>query len=260
MKDIAILIPIHKINGNEEQEMLNKAISSVNDCQTNCKCELHKYVILGSECNDLKLPEDCTVLRNDGETDFCSQINYGAKNVTEEYFSILEFDDEYNPKWFSMLEKYYYTHEDVSVFLPINVDVFNGEGYRQFANEAPWAMQFSQELGFIDFKCLDNYYGVNLTGGVFNREDFIRVGGIKSSIQVAFNYEFLLRVTNKKLKVYVVPKEGYRHLIGRNGSLMSECSEKFTQEENDKWFALAKEEYLYDEDRKIDIYTKSEDK
>ena len=158
-----------------------------------------------------------------------------------------------------MFEKYYYTHEDVSVFLPINVDSFSNEGYRQFGNEAPWAMQFSQELGFIDFKCLENYYGVNLTGGVFNRKDFISIGGLKPSIQVAFNYEFLLRLTNKKLKAYVIPKEGYHHVVGRNGSLMDICSGKFTQEEIDKWYALAKEEYQYEEDRKIDIYTKTQD-
>ena len=259
MKEIAILIPIHKIDGKDEQEMVNKAISSVNDCQTNCQCELHKYVILGSDCGGVILPVDCTVLKNDGDSDFCSQINYGAKNITEDYFSILEFDDEYSPKWFSMFEKYYYTHEDVSVFLPINVDSFSNEGYRQFGNEAPWAMQFSQELGFIDFKCLENYYSVNLTGGVFNRNDFLSVGGLKPSIQVAFNYEFLLRLTNKKLKVYVIPKEGYHHVIGRSGSLMDVCAEKFTQEEVDKWYALAKEEYQYEEDRKIDIYSNTQD-
>ena len=41
---------------------------------------------------------------------------------------------------------------------------------------------------------------------------------------------------------------------------MDVCAEKFTQEEVDKWYALAKEEYQYEEDRKIDIYSNTQDK
>ena len=77
-------------------------------------------------------------------------------------------------------------------------------------------------VGVIDFECLDNCSTFNLTGGIFNTSDFIKVGGLKPSIKIAFNYEFLLRATDKKLKVIVVPKEGYKHLIGRKGSLTSE--------------------------------------
>ena len=159
-----------------------------------------------------------------------------------------------------MVKKYYYTNEDVSLFLPINVQIVSKEGYRQFANEAPWALEFSQGLGYIDFRSLANYYGVNITGGVFNRDDFNRIGGLKPSIQVAFNYEFLLRLTNKKLKVFVVPKEGYKHVIDRDNSLTDVCSTKFTQDEIDKWYALAQQEYLYEEDRKTTICNNIEDK
>lgn len=254
MKDIAVIIPVHELKDETEKNLLLNAINNVKKCQKNYEFKLNTYIVT-SLTLDKEFTDGCTVIVNNGDTDFCSQVNLGAKTVTEDYFSILEFDDEYNEKWFSMVHKYFYSNEDVSVFLPINIQIFSKEDYRQFANEAPWAMQFSQELGFVDFKCLENYYGFNITGGVFNRNDFNRIGGLKPSIEVAFNYEFLLRVTNKKLKVFIVPKEGYRHVIDRENSLTDICGKKFTQDEVDKWYALATKEYPYEEDRKNDIYT-----
>lgn len=259
MKDIAVIIPVHELNNNNEMDLLLNAIKNVKKCQENYDYKLNTYIVTPLSLDE-GITNGCTVIFNNGDTDFCSQVNYAAQNVTEDYFSILEYDDEYNEKWFSMANKYFYGNEDVSVFLPINIQIISKEDYRQFANEAPWAMQFSKELGFVDFKCLDNYYGMNITGGIFNRNDFIRIGGLKPSIQVAFNYEFLLRVTNKKLKVFVVPKEGYRHIIDRDNSLTDICGKKFTQEEVDKWYALATKEYNYDEDRKVTIYSTEEDK
>lgn len=253
MKDIAVIIPVHELKDDTEKSLLIRAINNVKNCQKYYEHKLTTYIVtpldLGNDiCNE------CEVLINDGATDFCSQINFAAKNVKEEYFSILEFDDEYNEKWFSMASKYFYTNEDVSLFLPINVQIISKDGYRQFGNETPWAMEFTQEIGYIDFNCLANYYGFNITGGIFNRNDFNRIGGLKPSIQVAFNYEFLMRITNKKLKVFVVPKEGYKHVIDRDNSLTDICGGKFKQEEVDKWYALAQQEYQYDEDRGVTIY------
>lgn len=259
MKDIAVIIPVHELKDETEEALLINAINNVKECQKNYEYKLNTYIVTPLLLKQ-NLTEGCEVLINDGETDFCSQINFAAKNIKEDYFSILEFDDEYNPKWFSMVNKYFYTNEDVSLFLPINIQIVSKEGYRQFANEAPWALEFSQDLGYVDFKCLANYYGVNITGGVFNRDDFNRIGGLKSSIQVAFNYEFLMRVTNKKLKVFIVPKEGYNHIIDRDNSLTDICSSKFTQEEIDKWYTIAQQEYLYEEDRNVTIYNITEDK
>ena len=253
MKDIAVIIHVHKLKDDTEKKLLIRAINNVKNCQKHYEHKLTTYIVtpldLGNDiCNG------CEVLINDGATDFCSQINFAAKNVKEEYFSILEFDDEYNEKWFSMASKYFYTNEDVSLFLPINVQIISKDGYRQFGNETPWALEFTQEMGYIDFNCLANYYGFNITGGIFNRDDFNRIGGLKPSIQVAFNYEFLMRITNKKLKVFGVPKEGYKHVIDRDNSLTEICGVKFTQDEVDKWYALAQQEYQYDEDRGVTIY------
>ena len=264
MKDIAILIPVHDLKDNSENDLLINAVKNTQKCQENYKGKLNVYIVTPLDNIPSILGEYykgvSVIKNNDGKTDFCSQINFGAKNVSEDYFSILEFDDEYNEKWFSMVKNYYYTNEDVSLFLPINVQIISKEGYRQFANETPWALEFSEKLGYIDFNCLKGYYGFNITGGVFNRDDFNRVGGLKPSIEVAFNYEFLLRITNKKLKVFVVPKEGYNHVIDRTNSLSDICSNKFTQDEVDKWYAIAQQEYAYDEDRNVTSLSKTENK
>ena len=252
MEDIAVIIPVHELKDDTEKELLMNAISNVRKCQEYYDNKLNIYIVTPLLLEQ-KLTEGCNILINNVETDFCSQINFAAKNVKEDYFSILEFDDEYNEKWFKMVKNYFYTNEDVSLFVPINIQIISKQNYRQFSNEAFWALQFSQNLGYVDFKSLENYYGMNITGGVFNRDDFNRIGGLKPSIQVAFNYEFLLRLTNKKLKVFVVPKEGYKHVIDRDNSLTDICTAKYSQDEIDKWYALAQKEYLYEDDRNVGI-------
>ena len=74
-----------------------------------------------------------------------------------EFFSILEFDDWYSPKWFNMFDEYYNTNEDVSAFLPINVVHNQKESTSELVNEIVWASSFSSEMGVIDFECLDIY-------------------------------------------------------------------------------------------------------
>ena len=59
----------------------------------------------------------------DGEPNFCSQVNYGVENCTSEWFSILEFDDEYSPIWFDNVEKYIQHFSDVDTFLPVVIDI-----------------------------------------------------------------------------------------------------------------------------------------
>ena len=86
----------------------------------------------------------------------------------------------------------------------------------------------------------------NLTGGIFKTSDW---SWFKPSMKVSFNYEYLLRVTKKKQKVFVVPKEGYHHSIFRPGSLSQEYLDTITEDETIEWYKLAKRECLFDEDR-----------
>lgn len=266
---ISIIIPVHGMNKDNDILLLNKALESVKQCQQNYEDNLCVKLIgdnntldsirTNKNFNDSNVVIDYCI--NNVKTDFCSQINTAVNQyVDTEYFSILEYDDEYAPTWFNSVKEYHYTNEDVSVFLPINVQMENSQNIYQFCNELVWANEFSNELGFIDLDCLENYTGFNLTGGVFNTNDFKRIGGLKSSIEVAFNYEFLLRLTNKKLKAFVVPKEGYYHLLNREGSLTDHYSKTLTNELIKQWFNIAKTEYHYTEDRcKTPIVSSSEE-
>lgn len=277
MKDITILVPVHDFN-DTICEFLGKALKSV-DLNIETYKDGKLSVLFVSSLKDeekIKSFEKCIgtghkftyeIITNDGESDFCSQINFGAEYVKTEHFSILEFDDEYTPKWFKMANEYYYGNESISIFLPVNM--FHDAEYSnwQYGNTMALSPSFitannddTDDIGIINYVRLEKCSLFNLTGGIFNTKDFIAVGKYKPSIQVAFNYELMLRMTKKGLKIMVVPKEGYLHTIGREGCLTSTYMMSMTEEERDKWFSLAVRECIYDEDRKKDIHSiKAED-
>ena len=265
MKDITIIIPIHQLT-DATKLTLQKAIDSVlknRETYTNGVLNVLMVIPTNFEHSEFLNKEYVTkydnfsLYENNNETDFCSQINCGAQyiqdNQISEYFSILEYDDEYSPKWFKMASEYYYTNEDVSVFLPVNVQYNEDKTKWQFCNELVLASSFSNEIGFIDKDCLENATSFNITGGIFNVNDFIKMGALKPSIQVAFNYEFLLRLTHHKYKIYVVPKEGYLHMVGRNDSLVDTYYKTMDEKTINDWFDVAKRECVYVKDRKKGI-------
>lgn len=263
MKDITVIIPVHKLNTKDEQFLKKAIYSYLSNVKTYTHGDLFLIIISSKEAykNVTKLAESAlnneisnySIIINNGETDYCSQINTAVKSVKTDLFSILEMDDEYSSKWFEMMYPWYQSNNSVSVFLPLNVQYNEEHTKWQYGNELVWANSFSNELGVIDFDCLENCSTFNLTGGVFNTEDFVNIGGLKPSIKVAFNYEFLLRLTNKKLKAIVVPKEGYKHLIGRENSLTETYEKTIEADSIQKWFELAKCEYPFIEDRKRTI-------
>ena len=254
MNNISIIIPVHKIN-NEFYDYFDKAIESVE--KNTSYANLTTIVVcppdVAKELDTSKYKIKINILTNEGKSDFCSQINFAVNNIDTDLFSILEYDDEYTNTWFKSFDMYYNTNEDVSVFLPINVQHSPDRTKWQFGNEIVWASSFSNEIGYIDFDCLQNCSTFNLTGGVFNTDDFKKIGMLKPSIKVSFNYEFLLRLTNNKLKAFVIPKEGYIHVIGREDSLTDIYEKSITDDEIQKWFELAVREYVYIEDRGKDI-------
>ena len=258
MKDITIIIPVHKFN-DVIKGLLENAFESIKKNQ-----ETYTYgklipTIVGPgdvlEQIGEVFGEDTFyhICRNTGDTDFCSQINFAVNKITTDYFSILEFDDVYTDKWFKMAHDYFYTNESVSLFLPLNILTDINRQQYQYVNEIAWTSSFSNEIGYLDYDCLQDYSSFNLTGGIFNTEDFKKIGGFKPSIKIAFNYELLLRLTKKELKVFVVPKEGYIHLIGREDSLTDDYNNNIPKEDIRKWFDLAKVECSFTEDRKTDI-------
>lgn len=252
MNNIAVIIPINEFNKDTDAKYLERAVDSVKENIKTFDGDIKLYIIgpekVRKDIMDSLHDINYSFIINNDKTDYCSQINVAVDNIGCEYFSILEYDDYYTSKWFKSAKEYFYTNEDASVFLPINVVTEVNVG-SQFCNETVWASGFSEETGYIDFNCLQDFSGFNLTGGIFNTVDFKEIGGLKPSIKVAFNYEYLLRLTHRNLKAYVVPKEGYCHIINRKNSLTETYNKEMTVEEVSSWFELAKLEYPYKEDR-----------
>ena len=269
MRDITVIIPL--LENQLDSDELKNAVKSVDQCQEYYDGEL-KILYVVPKQKETKYytmfptsrPISQQYIENDtGCYDYCSQINFGVKHVDTEYFSILEYDDYYTKKWFKMFNDYYVTNEDVSVFLPINIIHNAKTDEREFVNDIIWSSGFANELGIIDFDSLQQSGSFNLTGGVFKTSDWL---GYKPSIKVAFNYEYLLRATkpdendNPRQKIMVVPKEGYHHEIFKDGSLSSYYFDNINDDDNMKWFELAKREYAFDEDRNKGIINIEEEK
>ena len=241
MSNIVVIIPMNEF-GKENIELLNKAVESV-------PSELNVLLSVpnGTDGKKLKGISDRLGIVSESEgSSFAELVNAAANTIEEKWFSILEFDDTYTPIWFDNVQKYVEFMPDVSVFMPLeDITDFNDNKYIGFGNEAVWASSFSNEIGYLDNESLQNYFDFYLTGSIFNTADWKEVGGLKPSIKITFWYEWLLRATNKGKKVYVIPKVGYNHKLGRKGSLVEQYKETIGQEETQWWFDLAKREFMF---------------
>lgn len=250
MKDITVIIPVHEYN-DYVKSLLIRAIESV---PTDYLVHISIPMVIE---DDLKWIVDeynnVTILAAIDEnesTDFSTLVNRAVSTCGTKWFSILEFDDEYTNIWFNNVEKYIDYNPEVSIFLPLEELIdYDKNNFIGYGNEAPWATSFSNEVGYIDNDCLQQYFDFYLTGSVFNTEDWNNLGGLKSSIKISFWYEFLLRFTNKGKKVFVIPKLGYKHYVNRPNSIYDIYSKTMDEKESAWWFELAKQESLYKDDR-----------
>jgi hypothetical protein len=254
--DISVILPIHELDDTTKQLFTN-AVKSVFD-QTEQPDSLIVVVPKGSEVakyvKDFDYGDNkdvVTIAENDGQTDFCSQINYGVSQCKTEWFSILEYDDEYSKIWFKNVVEYKNAHTNVDLFMPIIVDVDSQGAFAGFTNEAVWANSFSDELGILDNNALLTYQNFNTDGMVIRKSTYDDFGGFKSSIKLTFIYEFLLRMTFKDVRVMVIPKFGYKHVNQREGSLFSSYKQTIDPVEAKWWLSTAKKEYYFSTDRKI---------
>ena len=249
MNDITVIIPVHEWNESVEN-LLSVAVKSVPkdlpiiiSTTKTIENDIKKFV------DDNKNIDVIFNYENE-KHDFCTLTNNAVLQVGTKWFSILEFDDEYADNWFIHVEKELNYKSDVSVFLPlIDLVDINTNKFYGYANEAPWASSFSEEIGYIDHDSIQDYFDFNLTGCVFNTEDFKNIGMLKPSIKISFWYEFVLRCTNSSKKLFVVPKLGYKHSINREGSLIDFYQKTITAQEAEWWRELAKREYFYNMDR-----------
>ena len=253
-KDLLVIIPVHEFNDGIKT-LLGKAINSVPEnidiiisTVDGVLTKVNEFIKDINNNNSRQINTVSSVKKN-AKSDFCTLVNQGV-NDDYKWFSILEFDDEYSSIWFDNVKKNIEYNPDVSVFLPLtDLIKFDDNKFTGYGNEAPWASSFSSELGYIDNECLQHFFDFYLTGGVFNTQDFLNVGGLKSSIKLTFWYEFLLRITNDGKKVYVIPKIGYKHMVNRPESLYNIYMNTIDEEEGKWWYELAKKEYLYKKDR-----------
>ena len=188
------------------------------------------------------------------EPNFCSQVNLGVNNSESEFISILEFDDEYSGIWFKNVKKYQESYPDVDAFLPIVVDIDNKNVFAGFTNEATFANNFSQEVGFLTNETLHQYQNFQSSGMVLRKNSFIDFGGFKPSITLTFVYEFLLRLTYNSVKIMSIPKIGYKHINLRQDSIFWDYkfgNNKLSEDEVKFWISTAKKEYFFTDDRNI---------
>ena len=253
MKDLVVIIPLHEYN-KEVEPLLSKAIASVPEdikilisCANGLDAELKKTY---------KKNKNVSVTVSDDKTDFCSLVNYAVGGLKDEkWFSILEYDDIYSPIWFDNFKKYVDFYSDISVFVPLEdlIDA-SDNSFAGIGNEAPWASSFSNEIGYIDNDCLQNFFDFYMTGSIFNVADWKEVGGLKSPIKLTFWYEWLLRATYKGKKVFVIPKVGYSHFLGRSGSLIESYKKTVDDKESNFWVNVARKDYFYKDIREQSKY------
>jgi len=250
MKDLTVIIPLNEYN-EEVDKLLKRAVDSfysTDNGDTELLFVSSKNII---EQIKEKYNNNNVSYLETKKTDFCSQIN-SAVEKCRKYFSVLEYDDVYLPSWFKNVEEYMTFDNDISVFLPLTeIVLFDKpeDGPVGYVNEAVWATSFSEETGYLDIDSLLSYMNFNTTGGVFNTEDFIKNGKLKTSIKLTYWYEYLLRSIYNGKKVFVVPKVGYQHTLNRPNSISDVYNRELKPEEADWWIELAQKDYFFIKER-----------
>ena len=248
--DITVIIPVHKLD-DESGVLLKSAIQSV----LNQTVQVKFFVVspkdkalsakIEEATNDLGVTVDVHV--HEGDTDFCSQVNYGVSKVDTEYFSILELDDEYAKTYFANVGQYIEAY-GASGYLPITIVVDKDNNGLHYINEAVWASGFSEKLGFLDSQSLLQYNNFIISGGVFKKAAFEEVGGLRKDIKLYFNYEFLLRYIHNDYSTMVIPKMGYKHMFDREDSLFVQYKDPINGIKADEarfYLDSAKREYFF---------------
>lgn len=264
LNTLTVIIPVHTFDDEQDKELFKSSLNSIQDQKISPK----EVIIVHTKKveSDIKTIIESyseltfkTVL-NEGESDFSSQVNLAVKEVSTEYFSILEFDDEYTPLWFNNVEKYLKKYSHVSVFLPLTKEATLDTNFIKFSNEVVFSKSISTENGMVTHQLLMQYPYFNITGGIFKKEDYEDIGGLKPSIKITNVFEYLLRATNQDQNVMVIPKLGYIHKYGRTNSLNSYYNSdkaNLTQDEVKFWFDLAKKEMYFKIDRNIKYTVKN---
>jgi glycosyltransferase involved in cell wall biosynthesis len=260
--NITVIIPVHEFNM-KVSDLLDKAIESV--LKQEGIPELPQMVVVYADAassdmldyeHKYKDNPNITFRFNTGKTDYQSQVNFGVKLITTDYFSVLEFDDEYGTTFFKNAEKYVKAYPEIDIFLTMMIEVNEKNEGIKMTNETVWAQQFvgeNGEMGYLNAKALQQYTDFKLSGAVIKKSEFENLGGYKSNIKLTFMYEFLLRALNNACKIFSIPKIGYKHLATREGSLFDTYLKTMPVNERKFWFETANKEANIMGDRTIDM-------
>jgi len=256
--NISVIIPIHEYN-EVIQEYLNKAIESIDKQEDS---DLPNVIIVSPPDVENELIKKQysgitpTYLTNEGAIDYQSQVNLAVESVTTDYFSVLEFDDEYSTTYLRNADKYTKSYPEVDIFLTMMIEVNEKNEGIKLTNETVWAQQFvgeNGEMGYLNANALKQYTDFKLSGAVIKKTEFKNLGGYKPSIKLTFMYEFLLRALNNASKIFSMPKIGYKHLATREGSLFDNYLKNMPIDERKFWFETATKESNFMNDRPIDL-------
>jgi glycosyltransferase involved in cell wall biosynthesis len=255
---LSVILPIKSAKAKDFDEFFGKAINSLKEQ----KVDFEELIIVHTQEDTL-----ITVLDNydfgninvtkvlwDKEPNYSAQINYGIEKAKGTWVSLLEFDDEYSAIWFKNVKKYSESYPDVQIFLPVVVEVDDKGMFAGFTNEATFAANFTQEIGFLTNETLQDYQNFQTAGSVIKKSVFEDFGGFKPSIKLTFVYEFLLRLSYNSVSIMTIPKLGYKHVNMREGSIFwtyKHGENKMIDEEVKFWIQTAKKEYFFTDDRVI---------
>jgi hypothetical protein len=190
----------------------------------------------------------------ENEPNFSDQVNFGVKNSKNEWVSIVEFDDEYSSIWFKNVKEYMEHYQNIDGFMPIVVDIDDKGTFAGFTNEATFAANFSQEMGYLTNDTLHQYQNFQTSGMVFKKKIMDNFGGFKSNIKLTFIYEWFLRMTHNSVRFMTIPRIGYKHANLREGSIFWHYkfgTDRLSENDVKFWIQTAKQEYFFSEERVI---------
>lgn len=255
---VSVILPIKSSMVKDFDDYFNKAIQSIKDQ----KVEIEELVIVHtpeeSLVNILNSFDfgDLNVVKLlwEKEPNYSSQVNFGIENAKGTWVSLFEFDDEFSNIWFDNVLKYTESYPEVQMFLPVVVETDDKGVFAGFTNEATFAANFTQEMGYLTNDTLQDYQNFQTAGSVFKKELIENFGGFKPSIKLTFVYEFLLRLTYNSVSIMTIPRLGYKHTNMREGSIFWNYKfgeEKMIDDEVKFWIQTAKREYFFPDDRAI---------
>jgi hypothetical protein len=256
--DVSVVLPINSSSHKNFTELFDRAIKSLSIQNV----DVNELVIVHSGEDKLKqfLNEyefsglTVNMVQNDGDFDFCTQVNLGVKKSKSKWVSILEFDDEYSSIWFKNVKRFSDAYPEVDAFLPLVVDTDEKGMFVGFTNEATFAASLNSEIGYLSNDVLLTYQNFQSSGMAIKKSVFEDNGGFKPSIKLTFVYEFLLRLTYNSTKIMTIPRIGYKHMNLREGSIFwnyKNGKEKVSDNEVKFWIESAKKEHFFTKDRDI---------